>query len=190
MKYSNCSIPEIVLCEPTINKDNRGLVYESFKKDELNDFLSYDIDFCQDNTLISSYGVIRGLHTNTLNHAQTKLVSVLDGEIIDVAIDFRVGSPIFGKSVCVKLSSLNNKQLLIPRGFLHGFSVLSSRATVLIKIDKYFAAGEGIGIQYNDEELDINWGIEESDVILSQSDENLPKFSSSLSPFTYEKNYY
>ena len=97
MKYTRLEIPELILCEPKINEDNRGFVYESFKKESFNDFLGFDVDFCQDNLSYIKYGVIRGLHTNTLNHAQSKLVSVLKGKILDVAVDFRIGRPTYGK---------------------------------------------------------------------------------------------
>jgi dTDP-4-dehydrorhamnose 3,5-epimerase len=114
---------------------------------------------CQDNISYSKYGVIRGLHTNSLNHTQSKLVSVLKGKILDVAVDFRVESPTFGKVVSAELSCENKKQLFIPTGFLHGFSVLSEDAIVNIKIDRYFASGESIGARYDDEDLSIDWKI-------------------------------
>lgn len=190
MNYKRLEIPELVLCVPTFHKDNRGFVFESFKKESFDDFLGYEIDFCQDNISYSKFGVIRGLHTNTLEFAQSKLVSVLKGKILDVAVDFRVGSPTFRKVVSVELNSEENKQLFIPRGFLHGFSVLSEDALVMTKIDRYFASGESIGIKYNDPTLNIDWGLSEKEIILSSSDSNLPFFSQSLSPFDYNKNYY
>jgi dTDP-4-dehydrorhamnose 3,5-epimerase len=142
MNYKRTEISDIIVCEPKIHEDNRGFVYEAFKKESFEDFLGFNVDFCQDNISYSKYGVIRGLHTNTLNYAQSKLVSVLQGKILDVAVDFRVGSPTFGKYISMELSSENKKQLFIPRGFLHGFSVLSEDAIVNIKIDRYFASGE------------------------------------------------
>ena len=173
MKYTRLEIPELILCEPKINEDNRGFVYESFKKESFNDFLGFDIDFCQDNLSYSKYGVIRGLHTNTLNHAQSKLISVLKGKILDVAVDFRIGSPTYGKSIAIELSCENHKQFFIPRGFLHGFSILSEDAVVLIKIDRYFAEGESIGVKYDDENLDIDWKIPKDLEILSDGDKKL-----------------
>ena len=121
MTYKRLEIPELVLCEPTFHEDNRGFVFESFKKESFEDFLGFKVDFSQDNISYSKYGVVRGLHTNTLDFSQSKLVSVLQGKILDVAVDFRVGSPSFGKVVCIELDSVENKQLFIPRGFLHGF---------------------------------------------------------------------
>ena len=121
MNYKRTEISDIIVCESKIHEDNRGFVYESFKKESFEDFLGFNVDFCQDNISYSKYGVIRGLHTNTLNYAQSKLVSVLQGKILDVAVDFRVGSPTFAKYISMELSSENKKQLFIPRGFLHGF---------------------------------------------------------------------
>ena len=190
MKYIKLEIPELILCEPTLHLDNRGFVYESFKKESFNDFLGFEVNFCQDNTSFNKYGVIRGLHTNTLDFAQSKLVSVLDGKILDVAVDFRCGSPTFGKAISIELSSENNKQLFIPRGFLHRFSVLSQSALVMIKIDRYLANGQSIGVKYNDENLNIDWKIPKVSEILSDGDKNLKKFEEINSPFIYGKNYY
>ncbi|BAK72699.1 dTDP-4-dehydrorhamnose 3,5-epimerase [Arcobacter sp. L] len=190
MNYKRLEIRDLVLCEPTFHKDNRGFVYESFKKESFNNFLGFEVDFCQDNISYSTYGVIRGLHTNTLDFSQSKLVSVLQGKILDVAVDFRVGSPSFGKVVSVELNSEENKQLFIPRGFLHGFSVLSEDALVMIKIDRYFASGESIGIRYDDKDLSIDWKIDEKFVILSEADKKLSNFKDIKSPFVYGENYY
>jgi len=190
MKYTRLEINDLVLCEPTVHQDNRGFVFESFKKESFEKFLGYEVDFCQDNISYSKYGVIRGLHTNTLNHAQSKLVSVLNGKILDVAVDFRIGSPTFGKSISVELGSKNNKQLFIPKGFLHGFSVLSDEAVVNIKIDKYFALGESIGIKHDDLDLNIDWKIPKQNIILSKADEKLLNFNKVSSPFKYNAKYY
>ena len=190
MKYTRLEIPELILCEPKINEDNRGFVYESFKKESFNDFLGFDVDFCQDNLSYSKYGVIRGLHTNTLDHAQSKLVSVLKGKILDVAVDFRIGSPTYGKSISVELSSENHKQLFLPRGFLHGFSILSEDAVVLIKIDRYFAEGQSVGVRYDDRTLDFDWKIPKDLEILSIGDKKLLNFNNVLSPFEYNLQLY
>lgn len=190
MKYTRLEIPELILCEPKINEDNRGFVYESFKKESFNDFLGFDFDFCQDNLSYSKYGVIRGLHTNTLNHAQSKLISVLKGKILDVAVDFRTGSPTYGKSIAIELSCENHKQFFIPRGFLHGFSILSDDAIVLIKIDRYFAEGESIGVKYDDKTLAIDWKIPKDLEILSDGDKKLLNFNSFSSPFNYNIKLY
>ena len=190
MRYKRLEIPELVLCEPTLHKDNRGFVFEAFKKESFDEFVGFEVDFCQDNISYSKYGVIRGLHTNSLNHAQSKLVSVLQGKILDVAVDFRVGSPTFGRAISVELDSCENKQLFIPRGFLHGFSVLSQDAIVNIKIDRYFASSESIGVRFDDKDLAINWNLRNKDIILGEGDKNLKSFKELKSPFTYKDNLY
>jgi len=190
MNYKRLEIPELILCEPELHKDNRGFVFESFKKESFNSFVGFEVDFCQDNISYSKYGVIRGLHTNTFEHAQSKLVSVLQGKILDVAVDFRVGSPTFGKVISVEIDNVENKQLFIPRGFLHGFSVLSKEAIVNIKVDRYFAPGQSLGVKYNDKDLNIDWQIDKKEVTLSEADLILPSFTETLSPFDYNKNYY
>ena len=190
MTYKRLEIPELVLCEPTFHEDNRGFVFESFKKESFEDFLGFKVDFSQDNISYSKYGVVRGLHTNTLDFSQSKLVSVLQGKILDVAVDFRVGSPSFGKVVCIELDSVENKQLFIPRGFLHGFSVLSQDAIVNIKIDRYFAAGQSIGVKFDDEYLNIDWKIPKELQILSSADEKLLNFNTISSPFDYNTQVY
>lgn len=148
------------------------------------------MNFCQDNVLYNNYGVIRGLHTNTPSFVQSKLISVLKGNILDVAVDFRVGSPTFGKSVLVELSYENKKQLFVPKGFLHGFSILSSDAIVVIKIDNYLANGESIGIKYDDIFLNIDWKIPKESQILSDTDKKLLNFIDVSSPFDYNINFY
>ena len=188
MRYKRLEIPELILCEPILHKDNRGFVFEAFKKESFDKFVGFEVNFCQDNISYSKYGVIRGLHTNTLNYAQSKLVSVLQGRILDVAVDFRVGSPNFGKFICVELDSMENKQLFIPRGFLHGFSVLSQDAIVNIKIDRYFASSESIGVRFDDKDLAINWNLRNKDIILGEGDKNLKSFKELKSPFTYKDN--
>ena len=190
MDYKRTQIPDIIVCEPKIHEDNRGFVYEAFKKESFENFLGFSVNFCQDNISYSKYGVIRGLHTNTLNFAQSKLVNVLQGKILDVAIDFRVGSPTFGKYISIKLCSHNKKQLFIPRGFLHGFSVLSDEAIVNIKVDRYFASCESIGVKYDDEHLCIDWGLKSDNVIISEFDKKLLSLKDVISPFIYGKNYY
>lgn len=190
MNYKRLEIPELILCEPKLHEDNRGFVFEAFKKESFNSFVGFEVDFCQDNISYSKYGVIRGLHTNTVDFAQSKLVSVLQGKILDVAVDFRVGSPSFGKVICVELDSIENKQLFIPRGFLHGFSVLSKDAIVNIKIDRYFAAGQSLGVRYDDEYLNIDWKIPKELQILSSADEKLLNFNDISSLFDYNAQVY
>ena len=190
MNYKRTQIPEIIVCEPIIHSDDRGFVYEAFKKESFENFIGFSVDFCQDNISYSKYGVIRGLHTNTLEFAQSKLVTVLQGKILDVAVDFRVGSPTFGKYISIELSSENKKQLFIPRGFLHGFSVLSNDAIVNIKIDRYFEPDQSIGIKYDDEYLKMDWKIPKECVILSSADKKLLNFNDISSPFDYNAKLY
>lgn len=190
MKYARLEIPEVVLCEPNVHKDIRGFVYESFKRESFNGFLGIEIDFCQDNVLYSNYGVIRGLHTNESEYSQSKLVSVQEGKILDVVVDFRVGSTTFGQHLSIELSSENKKQLFVPRGFLHGFAVLSDSAVVNMKVDRYFAPGKSIGVQYDDKDLAINWKLMKQDIIIGEGDKNLPAFKEVISPFEFDKNYY
>lgn len=187
MTYERLSIPDVVLCTPTLHKDNRGYVYESFKEKSFCEFLGYDIHFCQDNISLSQRNVIRGLHTNTPHFAQSKLISVLKGSIFDVAVDFRVGSPTFKKYVAVELNSQTNQQLFVPRGFLHGFSVLNEEALVMIKVDRYFAQGESIGVAYSDQELKIDWKV--VDPVLSLADSLLPPLHALSSSFKYAQEY-
>lgn len=190
MIYKRMDISDVILCEPKINTDLRGIVYESYNEESINSFLGFNVDFCQDNVSINKYGVIRGLHTNSLKFAQSKLVSVLKGEILDVALDFRVGSPTFGKHISCILNDKNRKQLFVPKGFLHGFSVLSDESVVNIKIDRYFAPNESIGVKYNDESLCIDWKLEKKDILLSEGDSKLNCFNKVLSPFKYNEKLY
>ena len=124
MNFIRTDIPDVVICEPTVHGDERGYFVETFRADKLEEFLGYKINFCQDNESKSSYGVLRGLHYQLPPHAQTKLVRVIKGKVLDVAVDIRKSSPTFGKYVAVELSAENKRQLLVPRGFAHGFVVL------------------------------------------------------------------
>ena len=137
MKFKRLQIPDIILCEPIVHKDNRGYFTEFFRKDKLEKYLGYKINFCQANESKSSYGVLRGLHYQINPYAQTKLVKVVSGKILDVVVDLRKDSSTFGKHISVELSAENKKSLFIPKGFAHGFLVLSEYATVNYKLDKY-----------------------------------------------------
>ena len=128
MKFSRAEIPDIIIIEPSVFSDDRGYFFESFKQNELNEFLGYDVNFCQDNESKSTYGVLRGLHYQEPPFAQAKLVRVIQGSVLDVAVDIRKDSPTFGKHISIELNDQNKKQLFIPRGFAHGFVVLSETA--------------------------------------------------------------
>ncbi|MGE0052358.1 MAG: dTDP-4-dehydrorhamnose 3,5-epimerase, partial [Arcobacter sp.] len=135
MTFTRTNIPDVVIIEPTVHGDSRGYFVETFRQDKLEEFLGYKINFCQDNESKSSKGVLRGLHYQLPPHAQTKLVRVIQGRVLDVAVDIRKNSPSFGKYVAVELSSDNKKQLLIPRGFAHGFVDLEDDTIFVYKVD-------------------------------------------------------
>jgi dTDP-4-dehydrorhamnose 3,5-epimerase len=176
MKFTRTDIPDIVICEPDVYGDDRGYFSETFRADKLEDFLGFKINFCQDNESRSSYGVLRGLHYQLPPFAQTKLIRVMEGVVWDVVVDIRKGSPTFGKQMCIELSGENKKQLLIPRGFAHGFVVLSDFARFAYKVDNYYSPENDRGIAYNDKTLNINWQVPQDKLILSQKDTRQPAF--------------
>lgn len=162
-------IPDLFVLEPKIFSDERGFFMESYNQSTL-ESLGITYKFIQDNHSASTYGVLRGLHYQKAPYAQTKLVRVVKGAVIDVAVDLRKGSPTFMKSFAIELSAENKKQLLIPQGFAHGFLVISPEAEFLYKCDNYYnKAAEG-GIIFNDHSLNIDWSIPEKDIILSEKD--------------------
>ncbi len=176
MKFTRLKIPDIVLCEPKSHEDDRGYFTEFYRQDKLNKFLGYSINFCQENESKSSYGVLRGLHYQLAPYAQTKLVRVVNGSILDVAVDLRKNSTTFGQHVAVKLSAENKRLLLIPKGFAHGFVVLTKSAFVNYKLDDYYKHEFERGIAHNDPSLGIDWGIKPEQVKLSSKDNGLPLF--------------
>lgn len=190
MHFQRTDIPDIVIIEPKVHGDSRGYFVETFRQDKLEEFLGYKINFCQDNESKSSFGVLRGLHYQLPPFAQTKLVRVISGEVLDVAVDIRKGSPTFGKSVCVLLSSENKKQILIPRGFAHGFVVLSHEAIFAYKVDNYYSPECDRGIAFDDKDLNINWQIEQSQLQLSQKDKNQSKLNETNDLFEFGVDYY
>jgi len=156
MNFIRTKIPDVVICEPTIHGDERGYFVETFREDKLEEFLGYKINFCQDNESKSSRGVLRGLHYQLPPHAQTKLVRVIQGKVLDIAVDIRKESPTFGKHVSVELSSENKKQLLVPRGFAHAFVVLEDDTVFAYKVDNYYSPENDRGIKFDDPALKIN----------------------------------
>ena len=134
MKFIRTEIPDVVIVEPKVHGDDRGYFVETFRQDKLEEFLGFKLGFCQDNESKSSYGVLRGLHYQMPPYSQTKLVRVIEGTVLDVAVDIREGSPTFGKHVAVELTGENKRQLFVPRGFAHGFVVLSESATFAYKL--------------------------------------------------------
>ena len=176
MKFSRLKIPDVVVCEPQIFGDDRGYFAETFRQDKLDAFLGFNINFCQDNESKSSFGVLRGLHYQLAPHAQTKLVRVIHGSVLDVAVDIRKGSPTFGQHVAVELTAENKKQLLVPRGFAHGFVVLSKEAIFAYKVDNYYSPECDRGIAFDDAALAIDWQLKASDSQLSVKDTQQPLF--------------
>lgn len=182
MNLTETGIKDLIVLEPRVFNDARGFFFESYNKKAL-DEKSLSYDFIQDNQSKSSFGVIRGLHFQLPPYAQTKLVRVLVGEIFDVAVDIRRSSPTFGQWFGIRLSAENKKQLLIPKGFAHGFSVLSDVAEVMYKCDNYYAPGYEGGLCFNDPKLAIDWQIDTSKAIVAEKDLALPLFDSTTSPF-------
>lgn len=189
MTFTRTSIPDVILIDPKVHGDARGYFVETFRADKLSDFLGFNVPFCQDNESSSSYGVLRGLHYQLPPHAQTKLVRVIEGEVLDVAVDIREGSPTFGQHVAVRLSGENKRQMLIPRGFAHGFVVLSETCTFAYKVDNYYSVECDRGIAFNDPALNINWIVEASALQLSAKDTKQPLFANA-DHFTFGDNLY
>ena len=185
VKFTRLEIPEVILCEPKILSDERGYFSETFRQDKLNEFLGYSVNFCQENESKSSYGVLRGLHYQLAPYAQTKLVRVLQGAVLDVSVDLRKDSPTFGKHVAIELSEENKKQILIPKGFAHGFITLSKEAVLAYKVDNYYHQASERGIAYHDKSLAIDWKLNSEDIIVSAKDANQVLFSKTLIYFKY-----
>ena len=186
MPFIETEIPGVLIFEPAVYGDNRGYFFEAYNEKTFNT-AGVNLKFVQDNQSSSSYGVIRGLHYQLNPDAQNKLVRVLHGRILDVAVDIRKGSPYYGKVVRVELSEENNKQLLIPVGFAHGFSVLSEKAVVLYKCDSLYNKESEGGICYNDPDLHIDWQIPSGEENISDKDKILPSLKDCKSNFIFEK---
>ena len=182
MKFTKTEISDVYIIEPSVFGDNRGFFLESFNLDKFEENVC-PIKFVQDNESKSSKGVLRGLHFQKPPFNQAKLVRCVEGRVMDVAVDVRKGSPTYGKHVAIELTGENKKQLFVPRGFAHGFSVLSETAVFAYKVDNTYAPESDSGINWNDKDLNINWGLPEEDVQLSVKDENLSFFKDFDSPF-------
>lgn len=168
MNYIPTAIPDVWILEPKVFEDARGYFMETYRKEDFDKHIGYEVDFVQDNQSKSSRGVLRGLHYQKGADAQAKLVRVLSGAVVDVAVDLRKGSSTFGKHVMVELSETNGRQLFIPRGFAHGFQVLSEEAVFIYKVDNRYAPESECSITYNDPQLGIEWPIAEP--LLSDKD--------------------
>ena len=190
MTFTRTEIPDVVVIEPTVHGDSRGYFVETFRQDKLEEFLGYKINFCQDNESKSSKGVLRGLHYQLPPHAQTKLVRVIQGRVLDVAVDIRRNSPTFGKYVAVLLSAENKKQLLVPRGFAHGFVVLEDDTVFAYKVDNYYSPQCDRGIAFDDENLNIDWILKKEELNLSAKDKVQPLLENTNDLFEFGVNYY
>lgn len=185
MPFSATGFPGLMIFEPKVFGDDRGYFFESYNEQA---FHSENITyrFVQDNQARSSYGVVRGLHFQLAPYSQTKLIRALDGTILDVVVDLRVGSPTYGKSFSIELSAENKLQLLVPKGFAHGYSVLSPTAEVFYKCDAFYNKSAEGGLAYNDPELNIDWKIPSDKMILSEKDTSHPAFRDCVHNFVYE----
>ena len=176
MKVTETHLKGCFIIEPQVFVDERGYFSETYRQDKLEAFLGFKINFCQDNESKSSYGVLRGLHYQLPPFSQTKLVRVLKGSVLDIAVDIRKGSKTFGKHVTVELTGENKKQVLVPRGFAHGFVVLSEEATFAYKVDNYYSPECDRGIAFDDQSLNIDWKLPTDKMRLSPKDTKQPLF--------------
>ncbi len=170
MEYIKTDIEGVWVIEPKVFKDARGYFFEAWKQDEFDSHIGKHVSFIQDNESKSSYGVLRGLHYQKGEYSQAKLVRVIKGKVVDVAVDIRKSSPTFGKYVAVELSEDNKRQLFIPRGFAHGFVVLSEEAIFTYKVDNVYAPTHEASIRWDDPTIAIQWPIDTKDVLTSEKD--------------------
>ena len=189
MKVIKTAIEDVVIIEPDVFGDARGYFFESYSQKRFDEQVR-PVKFVQDNESKSRYGVLRGLHFQKGKDAQSKLVRVVKGRVLDVAVDIRRGSPTFGKYVAVELTEENHRQLFIPRGFAHGFSVLSEEVVFQYKCDNLYAPQSEGAIAWNDPEIGIDWGLKAEDVLLSAKDAAHPLLSEAEELFDYNVDYY
>lgn len=189
MEVIRTVIPDVVIIEPRVFGDSRGYFFESWSQREF-DALVRPVRFVQDNESSSSYGVVRGLHFQKGAFSQSKLVRVVEGTVLDVAVDIRRGSPTFGRHVAVELDADSHRQLFIPRGFAHGFSVLSQHAVFQYKCDNYYAPQAESAIAWNDPALGIDWRVSAEDAILSEKDKHHPLLADCPDLFDYGSDLY
>lgn len=189
MKTIKTDIEGVVILEPAVFGDDRGYFFESFSQRDF-DGQVRPVRFVQDNESKSKFGVLRGLHFQKGSHAQSKLVRVVRGVVLDVAVDIRVGSPTFGRHVAVELSEQNKRQLFVPRGFAHGFSVLSPEAVFQYKCDNPYAPQSEGAIAWNDPAIGIDWRLRPEEVLLSPKDSRHPLLKDAPELFDYHTDYY
>jgi dTDP-4-dehydrorhamnose 3,5-epimerase len=172
LKFTLQSIPDVILIEPTVHGDNRGYFVETFRQDLFEEAVGYQVNFIQDNESKSTKGVLRGLHYQLPPYTQAKLVRVIEGSVLDVAVDIRKSSPTFGQHVVVELTAEKKHQLFVPHGFAHGFVVLSDNATFAYKVDNYYTPQHDRGIAFDDNELAIDWQLPLEILKLSEKDKS------------------
>lgn len=189
MEIKKTRIPGVVIIEPRLFKDDRGYFFESFSERDFNTQVR-EIHFVQDNESKSSYGVLRGLHFQKPPYAQSKLVRVIKGAVLDVAVDIRKGSPTFGQHIAVELTEENHRQFFIPRGFAHGFSVLTDEVIFQYKCDNFYAPQSEGALAWDDPDLGIDWKIPTDKVILSEKDKHHPRLKDAEWVFDYYENLY
>lgn len=177
MRIEQTPLVDCFIVHEKVHGDARGYFIETFNQRDFNAATGLDILFVQDNQSRSSKGVLRGLHMQRGASAQAKLVRVLEGSVLDIAVDLRKGSPSFGQHFAIELTADNHKQFFVPAGFAHGFVVLSDAATFFYKVDKFYEPGNEVGIMYNDPALNIDWKIADSEIILSEKDKTLGSFA-------------
>jgi len=180
MKAIETKLKGCFIFEPSVFEDERGCFFESYNQNKFNELIGEEVNFVQDNQSFSTKGVVRALHYQIGKHAQAKLVRVLEGKVIDVAVDLRKDSPTFGEHVTIELSADNKKQLYIPRGFAHGFSVISNTATFFYKCDNFYNKTSEGGIIFNDKSLNINWRLPLNEVKVSDKDIILPTIKNAI----------
>lgn len=174
MNFIETKLKGCFIIEPKVFGDKRGYFLESFNYKKFSEAIGYDVRFIQDNQSFSSFGVLRGLHLQTGDDAQAKLVRVMSGKVLDVAVDVRKGSETYGEYVAVELSHENKRQLFVPRGFAHGFVVLSETAEFFYKVDNYYAPESESGLVFNDSDLQIDWQLDANKLIIADKDYELP----------------
>jgi len=190
MKFTPQAIADVLVLEPVVHGDDRGYFVETFRQDLFEAAVGHRVDFVQDNESKSSKGVLRGLHFQLAPHAQSKLVRVIEGSVLDVAVDIRQGSKTFGQYVAVELSATNKKQMFVPRGFAHGFVVLSDTAIFAYKVDNYYSPECDRGLAFDDPALAIDWQLPKTSLQLSDKDTKQPLLNELTACFDASVNYY
>ncbi len=180
MKYAPTGFKDLFVCQPTVLGDSRGYFYETFNERHFQEHTNLKVHFVQDNQSLSQYGVVRGLHMQGGSFAQAKLVRCIKGKVLDVVVDMRKDQPTFGKHFSIELSEENHTQMFIPKGFAHGFSVLSKAAVFVYKCDQFYAPDFELGVDYMDPHFAIDWKIPTADRIVSDRDKNNLGFKDAL----------